>query len=249
MKNKLIFSFFLSICVIFQIKAQDQSDNLSSTSKDFDISDRPKDHFVLQLGTVNWLQKPDSFAVKGISRSVGVYFMYDMAFKTDPRFSIGAGLGIGSDHVFFDKNAGRDLVINSIKGVQFKKHTGADTANVYKSIKLHTAYLEVPVELRFMNKPDHPNKSFKAAIGMRVGTLIAAVDKTRFQRDAAGNGPYNLKIKDRANFNNLRLAAMARIGYGNFSAFVQYQLNDFIKEGRGPNDIRPLVLGVVISGL
>ena len=90
---------------------------------------------------------------------------------------------------------------------------------------------------------------FRSAVGMKVGTLITAVDKTRFQRDAAGNGPYNLKIKDRANFNNLRLAATARIGYGNFGAFVQYQLNDFIKEGRGPNEIRPLVVGIVISGL
>ena len=224
-------------------------DNRPSRGKTFDIANRPKDHFMLQFGTVSWLQRPDTFATKGFSRSIGIYLMYDMAFKTDPRFSIGAGLGVGSDHIYFDKDAGRDLVINNIWGVQFQKLTGAETANKYKTIKLHTAYLELPVELRFMNQPDRPNKSWKAALGMKIGTLVTAVDKTRFQRDADGNGPYNMKIKDRSNFNNLRLAATARIGYGSFGAFVQYQMNDFIKEGRGPNEIRPLQIGITISGL
>ena len=249
MKLRAILSLiFLSLLQLL-IQAQDVPANKSISVGKFDNTDRPKDHFLLQLGTVNWLQRPDTFATKGFARSVGVYLMYDLAFKTDPRFSIGLGVGVGADHVFFDKDAGKDLVINNIGGVQFKKHSGADTANVYKSIKLHTAYLEAPLELRFMSNPNQPNKSFKAAIGMKVGTLITAVDKTRFQRDAEGNGPYNLKIKDRSNFNNLRLAATARLGYGNFGAFVQYQLNDFIKEGRGPNEIRPLVFGIIISGL
>ncbi len=249
MKVRLIFSLILSVFLLIQADAQETTVTPKNKTKSFDISDRPKDHFVLQLGMVNWLQKPDTFATKGFSRSIGVYLMYDLAFKTDPRFSIGAGVGVGSDHVFFDKNAGRDLVINNSAGVQFKNHGAAEAGINYKSIKLHTAYLEAPIEFRFMNKPDQPNKSFKAAIGVKVGTLITAVDKTRFQRDAAGNGPYTLKIKDRTNFNNLRLAATARVGYGNFGAFVQYQMNDFIKEGRGPNDIRPLVVGVVMSGL
>jgi hypothetical protein len=215
-------------------------------SKVFNISDRPKDHFMLQLSNVSWLEKPDTFALKGLSRSIGVYFMFDLAFKTDPRFSIGVGAGVGSDHVFFDKGAGRDLVIHQ-GSVQFKKNEGAAADIRYKSIKLHTAYLEAPLELRFMHKPDQPHKSFKFALGMKVGTLITAVDKTRFERDAEGNGSYNMKIKDRSNFNNLRLAATARIGYGIFGAFVQYQLNDFIRSG--PSQIRPLHIGITISGL
>jgi hypothetical protein len=245
----MIKKIFFLLCLVvsfFQVRSQDVP---SLRTKKIDITDRPKDHFVMQFGIVNWLQRPDTFATKGLSRTIGLYLMYDLAFKTDPRFSIGVGAGVGSDHVFFDKSAGRDLVINSAEGVQFRKHSAAETSIRYKSIKLHTAYLEAPVEFRFMHKPQQPNKSFKVALGMKIGTLITAVDKTRFERDASGNGPYNMKIKSRSNFNNLRLAATARIGYGSFGAFVQYQLNDFIKEGRGPNQIRPLQIGITISGL
>ena len=58
-----------------------------------------------------------------------------------------------------------------------------------------------------------------------------------------------MKIKDTRHFNSLRFVGTARVGYGNFGAFVQYQLNDFIREGQGPNQIRPLHIGITISGL
>jgi len=116
-------------------------------------------------------------------------------------------------------------------------------------MQLATAYLEAPVELRFMADPEHPNKSLKFALGVKVGTLISATDKTKFTKDANGNGVYTLKEKSRIDFNNLRLAATARIGYGNFAIFGQYQLNDFIKEGRGPNQIRPFTFGLTLTGL
>ena len=243
---KFQFSFLFLFLLGISVFGQEMKVSPQKKSKVFNISDRPKDHFMLQLANVSWLERPDTFALKGLSRSIGVYFMFDLAFKTDPRFSIGVGAGVGSDHVFFDKGAGRDLVIHQ-GSVQFKKNEGAAADIRYKSIKLHTAYLEAPLELRFMHKPDQPHKSFKFALGMKVGTLITAVDKTRFERDAEGNGSYNMKIKDRSNFNNLRLAATARIGYGIFGAFVQYQLNDFIRSG--PSQIRPLHIGITISGL
>jgi hypothetical protein len=246
--KKSLVLLLISISSGFLVYGQ-STEEAAPKLRDSKISERPKDHFVLQIGTVNWLQKPDSISLKGLSRHIAVYFMFDLPFKTDPRFSIGAGVGVGSDHVIFDKNAGRDLVINSRNGFQFKKNEGADAGIKYRSIKLHTAYLEAPVEFRFMSKPATPHKSFKAAIGMKIGTLITAVDKTKFEKDAAGEGGYNVKIKDRRNFNSLRLAAMARIGYGPFGAFVQYQLNQFIKEGLGPNEIRPLQFGITISGL
>jgi hypothetical protein len=243
---KLISIFLLFVGMSLAGIAQD---SLPPRTKTFIIPDKPKDHFLLQFGYVSWLNKPDSIATAGFSRSIGIYLMYDLAFKTDPRFSIGAGIGVGSDHVFFDENAGRDLVINNASGFQFKKHSGADTANKYSSMKLHTAYLDIPLELRFMNKPEKPNKSFKVALGIKGGILLTAVDKTSYERDGFGNDSYTMKIKDTRHFNSLRFVGTARIGYGNFGAFVQYQLNDLINEGRGPNQIRPLIIGITLSGL
>lgn len=244
---KRVFLTFL-LSGMFLLSAFAQTENGSGETRPT-LDNRPKDHLHFQLGSLFWLQTPDSVFTKGLSRSFNAYFSFDLPFKSDPRFSIGVGAGIGSDHMFFDKNAKKDLDITGDRGIRFRSLTGVDTNTIYKSIKLQTAYLEAPVELRFMNKPYQHQKSWKFAIGMKVGTLVTAVDKTRFERDAAGNRNYNLKVKDRKNFNNLRLAGYARIGYGNIGLFFQYQLNDFIKEGQGPNQIRPFQAGITFSGL
>ena len=214
-----------------------------------DLSNRSKDHLLFQIGYLQWLNTPDSIATKGIARSANLYFLFDFPFKVDPRFSVGIGAGVGTDNMYFDKSAGRNLNIVNPTGFQFAKHSGKDTLNKYKSMKLATAYLEAPVELRYMADPANPNKSLKFALGMKIGTIISATDKTRFTSDGNGNGIYTLKEKSKVHFNNLRLAATARIGFGNFALFGQYQLNDFIKEGRGPNKIRPLTVGLTLSGL
>ena len=56
----------------------------------------------LQYGITNWSGKPDSIKTKGFSRSFNFYVMIDMPFKTDPRFSVAFGPGIGTDNIFFD---------------------------------------------------------------------------------------------------------------------------------------------------
>lgn len=249
MMKKLSLVFLLAATAL---SLQAQETPTKQKKKDWskvNLSNRPKDHLMFQVGMHGWTQRPDTFATKGLSRSFNAYFMFDFPFKTDPRFSVGLGVGFGSDRIFFDKSAGRDLNIINSNGITFRRNTGADSTIRYRSTLLHSAYLEAPVEIRFMSKPETPNKSWKFALGMKVGTMVTAVDKTRFERDAAGNTQYNTKIKDRKNFNNLRLAAQARVGYGNIGLFAQYQLNDFIKEGQGPSQIRPFSVGLTVTGL
>ncbi len=245
-------SFLLLVLVGAFVFTSAQDSTSSKKKKDWskvNISNRPKDHLIFQLGALSWTQVPDSITTKGLSRSFNFYFSFDFPFKTDSRFSVGLGAGIGTDHMFFDKSAGRDLNIINTTGFSFRKNTGADTANRYKSIKLQTAYLEAPVELRFMSKPETPNKSLKLVLGVKIGTLISAVDKTRFERDGSGNVQFTRKEKDKKHFNSLRLVPTARVGYGNIALFAQYQINDFIKEGQGPNQIKPLTIGITVTGL
>lgn len=247
MKKLLLFTCFLAAG--FSLTAQDTEKKKKKDWSKVDLKGRPKDHLIFQIGYLTWLQKPDSIATKGLSRTVNAYFSFDFPFKTDPRFSVGLGAGVGADNMFFDKDARRNLSINNNSGFQFVPHAGRDTLNRYKSMKLATVYLEAPVELRFMVDPTKPNKSLKFALGVKVGTIISATDKTRFTTDANGYTAYTLKEKDRKHFNNLRLAATARIGMGNFAIFGQYQINDMIKEGQGPNQIRPISFGLTLTGL
>lgn len=246
-KSFLVLGFLLATGVLFA-----QQEEPTKKKKDWskiNLTNRPKDHLMIQLGYLQWMQTPDSIATTGLSRSFNLYFSFDFPFKTDPRWSVGIGAGVGTDHMFFDTDAKRDLNIINNRAFRFSRNTGADTAIAYKRIKLQTAYLEAPVELRFMLNPENPNKSWKFALGVKVGTMISAVDKTRFDRDGAGNANFTRKERSRQHFNGLRIAPTARIGYGNIGLFAQYQLNDFIKEGQGPNLIRPFTIGLVFTGL
>lgn len=201
-----------------------------------------KDHLLIQFGGYSWSQKPDSINTGGFSRTFNMYFMFDYPFKTNPHFSVGLGVGIGSDNLFLKKT---NVDLKKADRLYFNK----DSITSYKKYKLVTAFLEVPVELRYTADPENNNKSLKAAIGIKVGTMINAHTKAKVTRDAVNEGGYTTKVNDRIHFNNLRLAATARLGYGVLSLFGTYQINQFIKDGSGPADVRPLTIGLTISGL
>jgi hypothetical protein len=239
MKKIIASIFFLAGFII----AQAQESAVPKKKKDWSKIDlSTKDHLMIQYGAYSWLQKPDTINTGGFSRSFNMYFMFDFPFKTNPRFSVGLGVGVGSDNLFLKKTA-VDLKNNN--ALLFTK----DTITSYKKYKLTTAYLEAPVELRYTQDLDNPNKSFKVALGIKVGTMVNAHTKAKVTKDGNNEGGYTLKVNDRNHFNSLRMAATARIGMGIFSLFASYQVNQFIKDGSGPVDIRPMTIGLTISGL
>jgi hypothetical protein len=209
------------------------------------LSNRANDHFLFQLGYDQWLQKPDSIKTKGFSRSTNFYVMLDFPFKTDSRFSVALGAGIGTSTIYFDKQRAD---IGVARGALLFPNV-ADT-NYYKRYKLVTTYLEAPVELRFTANPENSNKSWKFAIGAKIGTLLGAGTKAKNLVNKSGTslGSTTVKEKNKQYFNSTRFSVMGRIGYGNISLFGQYQINNFLKDGVGPN-MRPLSIGITLSGL
>jgi hypothetical protein len=83
---------------------------------------------------------------------------------------------------------------------------------------------------------------------MKIGTILDGKVKSKIDLDATGKGGYIAKAKDKRNFNGTRLAAIARVGYGNLSLFGSYTLTDFFKSGFGPS-VKPYSIGLAISGL
>jgi hypothetical protein len=213
--------------------------------KKFDLSNRANDHLMFQLGYDSWGGKPDSIRTKGFSRSVNLYLMFDFPFKTDPRFSVALGLGIGSSHIFFDKT---EVDVKSLDA-KLPFRNVADT-NHFKKFKLVNAYLEVPVELRFVANPERSDRSAKIAVGLKIGTMVNAHTRGKTLQNRSGNtiNGFIEKENSRRYFNGTRLALTSRIGWGNFSLFGQYQVNAFLKEGVGPN-LRPYSIGITFSGL
>ncbi len=209
------------------------------------LGKRSSDHFMFQLGYDNWAQAPDSIHIQGFNRSANVYIMFDFPFKTDPRFSIGAGLGIGSSNIFFHQQ--RVRIAENNPTLAFSDESQTDH---FKKFKLVTTYLEAPVELRFAMDPENMNSSWKFAVGAKLGLMLSAHTKGKTRQNSFGQtiGNYTEKESSKQYFNSTKLAATARISKGVFGVFAQYQVNSLIKTNLGPA-VFPYSFGLVLSGL
>lgn len=218
----------------------------STTIKPVELP-RSRDHFLIQISSDRWLGAPDSISsrIKSTSRGLNVYVMLDKPFSGSPNWSIGFGLGIGTSHVFFS-NLQADIN-GTNRTLLFRQ---MDTTNRFDKYKISTVHAEIPVELRFSSKPQNPAKSFKLAIGAKVGTLLSSSSKGKTLENSAGQTlqDYTQKIKSRNYFNTTRLAATARIGYGNFSLFGSYNITGVFKDNLAA-DMKLLQIGLTLSGL
>ncbi|HEU4632613.1 MAG TPA: outer membrane beta-barrel protein [Flavisolibacter sp.] len=233
----------LAICAVHLVFAQDTTVTRTAPTRPANIGGY--DHFMLQLGYTTWQGKPDSIHTGGLPRTFNVYFMFAFPFKTNPHLSVAIGPGIATDHIFFE---------DTYVGIKDNTPTLAfrdvgDTTH-FKKYKLATAYLEAPVELRYSSNPDNDKRSFKVALGAKVGTLLSAWVKGKKLADKNDNdlASYTLKEKSKRFFNTNRLSVMGRIGYGKFSLFTSYTINPLFKEGVAPT-VRPLTIGLTLSGL
>lgn len=206
---------------------------------------RSNDHFMIQVGGLLWKDAPDTIQSKGLSRTINVYFLFDFPFKSNPKLSAAIGAGIATDHKVLDKmylgikENTENLVIRDV----------SDTTH-FKKYKLSTTYLEAPVELRFTSNPGNNSRSFKAAVGVKVGTLLSAMVKGKNLEDRNNNTilEYTSKEKSKRFFESPRIAGTARVGIGAFTLFGSYSFTTLFKEGTAPA-IRPISVGLTLSGL
>lgn len=216
-------------------------------STKIDLSNRASDHFMIQYGADSWTGRPDSVRTGGFSRHFNIYFMLDKPFKSNPKWSIGLGAGIGSSNMFFN-NTRVDVRSNSAK----LPFTNVDSTDHFKKYKVVTIYLEAPIELRYYSNPVDPNSSWKMAIGVKVGTLLKSYTKGKDFVNKAGNsiyGPtYIVKESNKKFFNGTMLALTGRIGYGFISLDAGYQFNGVLKDGVGPS-MNKFSIGLTFSGL
>jgi len=239
---KKIVLVFIAFVSVIAVSAQNKK-NMSSA----DLVNRAGDHIMLQLSSDHWAGMPDSIKdhTKGLSRGGNIYIMMNKPFKNNPRFSAAFGIGVGTSSMYF-----KNYAVNIKSTATLLPFISLDSTDHFKKYKLTTAFLEVPVELRFTKNPEKNNKSLKAAIGVKVGTLLNVHTKGKTLQNRSGGtiNSYTEKESNKRYFNSTRLSVTSRIGFGNFSLFGSYQINNLLKDGVGP-DLKPFQVGICLSGL
>jgi hypothetical protein len=93
-------------------------------------------------------------------------------------------------------------------------------------------------------------KSFKFALGVKVGTMINAHTRNKDYENANGGivNSYLMKESSKRFFNTTRLSAHARVGLGHLSIYGSYQVTTLFKDGVAA-EIRPFSIGLTLSGL
>jgi len=245
---KKIFAAALILLTVTTAFAQKDTTSTKPTKKDWSkvlLGNRAADHFMIQFAYDNWAGRPDTIRTTGFSRSFNFYVMLDFPFKTDPRFSVGAGLGLASSNVFFDKQEVLVAALNPTLAFP-----DVSESNHFKKYKLVSTYLDIPLELRFAVNPENMNKSWKFAVGAKTGLLLSTYTKGKNLQNNVGQtiNSFIEKESSKKYFNGVRLAPTVRISYGVFGIYAQYQITPFIKGTYGPN-VYPFAIGLVLSGL
>ncbi|MFY8127011.1 MAG: outer membrane beta-barrel protein [Chitinophagaceae bacterium] len=212
------------------------------------MANRVADHFMIQYGAENWANRPDSVRLGGgFSRHFNFYLMTDKPFKTNPKFSVGYGIGIGSSNMFFDKT-----YVNIKATTNRLPFTNVANTNHFEKFKVTTIYLEVPVEVRYTLNPEEPASSWRFALGAKVGTILKTYSKGKNLVTANGAsvfGPsYIQKESNNRFFTSQRLSVTSRISYGIFGVHGSFDITPVLKDGLGA-PMNRYSIGVVLSGL
>ena len=203
--------------------------------------------FVLEFGINNALEAPDKFdlALWG-SRTVNIYYTYELRLGQS-KFSVVPGIGLSLERFKFKNGATLGYDAEDSLKLLLPQET---TLGGERKSQLITNYVDVPLELRFTTNPDDPNRSFKAAIGGRIGYMYDAFTKMKYKDDGETK---QLKDKQNFNLNRFRYGVYGKLGIGNFSLFGYYNLTPLFEEGEGPyqgnlvTDFQTVTVGISLS--
>ncbi|MEO1049637.1 MAG: outer membrane beta-barrel protein [Bacteroidota bacterium] len=223
----------------------------SQTTKSFARPDIPGT-LLIDFGfnfLTNSIDTLDLFSAIG-SRTINFYYQYDIPLGKS-KFSFHPGFGLGLDRYKFERdetvigsnNSSGDRVVDI---VSLGDVLPDNTTKVNKSM-LVTNYLDIPIEFRFHTDQDDPKRSFRIAVGGRVGILFDSKTKIKYRADDNNN-----KLKDKNDFNvsRFRYGVYGRIGVGSFNFFSYYNLSTLFQEGQGPIDANPsgITVGISVTG-
>ncbi|PIP55096.1 MAG: hypothetical protein COX07_01740 [Bacteroidetes bacterium CG23_combo_of_CG06-09_8_20_14_all_32_9] len=194
----------------------------------------PNDQIVVNLLSNTWLNSPANMKLMPVSIGAEVYVMNPLIGKKSA-LSLAIGFGVGANNIH-----NNCLPYDSLEVTYFSQIPGNFE---YEKNKITTAYVDIPVEIRFRTKPNIKNRNFKVALGGKFGYLISNYIKYRGE-DFKTSSNKIVKFKE-YNINNVlpfRYGAFLRVGYGKINFIVNYTLSSLFEKNKGP-DVIPVSFG------
>ena len=184
----------------------------------------------MEFGFNQPFNKPDKFDLAWFgSRTFNLYYQYELPILKS-KFSFVPGIGLSLERYQF-KNY-HTLQYNVNDSLKMVSPADANYPGIKRS-QLITNFIEVPLEFRFSTNPEDPGRSFKFALGGRVGYLYDSFTKVKYREDGETK-----KIKDKQNFklSEFRFGVYSKISFGYISLFSYYNLTPLFETGKGPLD-------------
>lgn len=238
--------FALSFAAAAQISQPNAESAYANGPKEGDQPDIPGT-FTLELGLNNALDAPSRFdAALWGSRTINVYYQYEFRIMKS-KFSLVPGIGLSLERFKFKNGAMLGYDAEDSLKLLLPAET---TMTGLKKSQLVTNYLDLPVELRFSSNPSDPGRSFKAAIGGRIGYMYDAFSKIKYSENGETK---QLKDKQDWNLTRFRYGVYTKLGIGNFALFGYYNLTPLFEEGKGPyeqniaTDFQTVTVGISLS--
>lgn len=207
-----------------------------------DSTKMPNDQIICNLLTNTLLNTPKDMKLMPVSVGVEVYGMTPIIGKKSS-FSIAIGCGIGANNYHnncIPYNSINNTYPYNVDSIYFSQIPGDYE---YIKNKLTTAYVDIPLEIRYRTKPNLKNRNFKVAIGGKFGYMISSYIKYKGE-DFRALSSKTVKFKE-YNIDNLydfRYGAFLRVGYGKINFIINYTLSPLFEKDKGP-DMIPVSFG------
>ncbi|EPA00021.1 hypothetical protein A33Q_0189 [Indibacter alkaliphilus LW1] len=228
--KRLSVILLLNIVTSFTLLAQEERERTP-------IGGRPdiKGDLFLDFGFNRLNNIPDELGTNFFpSRTFNAYYQHPFKIGNETGFTFNPGIGIGTDKLAFRDD--RTLFNNPNIGPESSQileieEVYGENISISRN-NVSTTYAEIPLEFRYHFNRRNYDKSFRVALGAKVGYMLNAQTKIAFT-DSDG---LDRKIKDRQSygFNPLRYSVYTRIGFPGFNVWANYGLNQVFKGENGP---------------
>lgn len=191
------------------------------------------------------------------SNVINAYYLYEFKIDKKGQFTFNPGVGVGVDKLAFKDNLGVFSVVDPTSGnrqtVVMPLINVFPNASGYKKTKLAMTYIDVPMEIRFHTNPDDRNRSFKLAVGGRLGVLVNQKTKVKYTTVPDADGEQQkIKVKSIEDFgvNRFRYGTTVRMGIGFFNIFYYHNFSSLFSGKNGPDgtQVSNYSIGLTISG-